>query len=187
MAYPSKARGEDANAEYRSVAPKVDSAQAAAAPQVSGISGGAPKVNTTYATPGGQWYTPAATKPKPWQTNSVDAPDSLTVVPSPKWTLKDVQAAEPKFVEAFKNTLWDRYQKANEGERQTVFWQGVKQNPELAAASFVRQALTHMHRANQWINGEQPPTLERALQDTLKNNETRRWLDWTKNGGRRPR
>jgi hypothetical protein len=109
------------------------------------------------------------------------------VVTKPKWNLADIAKSEPAFVNEFKNLLWERFQATPEGKRGSLFWQGVKQNPELAAASFVRKALQNMADANAWINGDKPPTLSQAMQTTLANNDTRQWLNWVRGKGRMPK
>lgn len=134
-----------------------------------------------------QWYQPTPINQMPWQQNPASTPANVSVVTAPRWKLDEIARNESGFVQEFKNLLWDRYQRANETERQSVFWQGVKQNPELAAASFVRRALTNMADANSWINGESAPTMDRALASTVATNEVRQWLDWVRGQGRRPR
>jgi hypothetical protein len=183
VAYKARPRGEDVNAESRTQSATIAAPVAPIAPQVQSPVGGAPKVTMT-AQP---WYSPVPIKAQPWEANPVQAPTQVSVVTKPKWTLKDVAASEPAFVNEFKNLLWDKFQNASEKERGSIFWQGVKQNPELASASFVRRALQNMADANNWINGEKPPTLTQAMQNTLANNDTQKWLKWVKEGGKMPK
>lgn len=196
MANRRKPRAEDPNAEIRTSVPGVSMPSAPAAPSAPSATGGAPKVTATVnpqpiapkapAKPK-QWYQPTPLKQMPWQQNPATTPANVSVVTSPKWKLDEIARNESGFVQEFKNLLWERYQQASENERQSVFWQGVKQNPELAAASFVRRALTNMADANSWINGESAPTMDRALASTAATNEVRQWLDWVQGQGRRPR
>jgi len=180
--YPKKTKGDDVNQESRTQSAAVAAPAAPIAPQVTGPAGGAPKVRTD-----GQWFAPTPIKQQPWQTNPAPVPADISVVTPPKWTLQDVAKNERVFVNEFKNALWERFQAASEKERGRVFWQGVKQNPELAAASFVRRALQNMADANSWVNGDSPPTLSQAMQSTLANNETRQWLAWAQGKGKMPK
>lgn len=179
MAYKAKTKGEDVNAESRTQSAAVAAPTAPAAPQVQNPAGGAPKVK--------QWYEPTPIKQQPWEKNPALPAADISVVSKPQWNLQDVAKNESAFVNEFKNALWERFQKASESERGGIFWQGVKQNPELAAASFVRRALQNMADANAWINGEKPPTLSDAMRNTLANSETRKWLAWVKGKGNMPK
>lgn len=179
MPYPKQPKGENVNAESQTQSAAVSAPVAPIAPQVQNPMGGAPVVK--------QWYAPTPIKQQPWETNPAPAPTQISVVSKPKWTLEDVAKNERAFVNEFKNTLWEKFQNTSEQERGSIFWQGVKQNPELAAASFVRRALTNMADANSWINGEKPPTLNQAMQNTLANNDTRKWVQWATKGGKMPK
>jgi hypothetical protein len=136
--------------------------------------------NPHPVTPTQQWYKPAPLKNMPWQQNPATQPHNVSVAKPSKWKLDEIARNESGFVQEFKNLLWERYQSTPESERGSVFWQGVKQNPELAAASFVRRALENMADANSWINGDAAPTMDRALASTAANNEVRQWLDWVR-------
>lgn len=128
-------------------------------------------------------FTPPTPITQPWQRQPAPAPAAPSIAPS-LWTLKDVAAAEPEVTKQIQDLLWSRYQSASEQERGGVFWQGVKQNPQLAAASFVRRMLDNMRVANDLMNGATPPTLNAAASATSANSETRQWLDWVR-GNRR--
>lgn len=179
MAYPKQPKGEDVNQESRTQSATAAAPVAPTTPQVQNPAGGAPKLS--------QWYSPKPLDQQPWAKNPALPASGITVVSKPKWNLQDVAKAEPEFVNEFKNMLWERYQAASEQQRGSIFWQGVKQNPELAAASFVRRALQNMADANAWVNGEQPPTLDTAIANTLANNETRKWLAWVTGKGKMPK
>jgi hypothetical protein len=179
VAYKKQPKGEDVNAESRTQSAAVAPVAAPVAPQVQNPMGGAPKVK--------QWYEPTPIKQQPWATNPTPPANNISVVTPPKWNLADVAKSEGTFVNEFKNLLWERFQSTPEGKRGSLFWQGVKQNPELAAASFVRRALTNMADANSWINGEKPPTMTAAMQNTLANNDTRKWLSWARGKGGMPK
>lgn len=178
MAYKKTARQEDPNADTRVKPPALPTAMAPAAPQVSNPMGGAPVQR--------QWFQPA-NKPAPWAGHATPPPVKVAVATKPQWTLKDVAANEPAFVSEFKNLLWERFQSSPEKDRGSVFWQGVKQSPEMAAASFVRRALQNMADANNMMNGEKPPALSQAMQTTIANSETRQWLAWVQNKGKMPK
>lgn len=181
MAYEKKARGEDVNAESRTQAATITDPVSPISPQVSSASGGAPKLRRT------EWYNEHVVKPKPWQGYEAPAPLEPTVVSNPPWTLEEVAKNERTFVNEFKNLLWDKFQATPESDRYGIFWQGVKQNPELAAASFVRRALENMASANAWATGQRTPTLSQAMRDTLSNMETRQWLQWVRGKGKMPK
>ncbi len=109
-------------------------------PQATRAAGGAPVTERRSwwaeltpdrpATPWGQYRAPTARQVS-------------VVPPASQWKLADIAQNESTFVQAFKDLLWERYQAADDGERNTLFWQGVKQNPELAAATFVRRMLAN--------------------------------------------
>lgn len=179
MAYQKKQRAEDVNAESRTQSAVVVAPAAPPVPQVQNPAGGAPVIN--------QWYSPKPIKQQPWGKNPAMPAADIAVVSAPKWNLQDVAKNESGFVNEFKNLLWERFQNTPEQQRGSIFWQGVKQNPELAAASFVRRALQNMADANSWVNGEKPPTLTTAMQNTLANNDTRKWLAWVQGKGRMPK
>ncbi len=181
MAYKARPRAEDPNAASRTSVPPVSAPGAPIAPQMPAATGGAPKLDVSVTTPEPKrWYSPTPLAMQPWQRNPAPAPTTQSPYAPSSWALKDVAAAEPKFVKEFQNLLWERYQKASESERGGVFWQGVKQNPELAAATFVRQMLDNMKRANDLMAGEKPPTLGAAVEATMANSDIRQWLEWVR-------
>ena len=200
MANQRRPRGEDPNRESRTSIPGVSMPAAPRAPRPGKPTGGAPSLNpdafhTKVVGPGGKnplpavsppatvgqaWYNPPPIKNMPWQQNPATQPNNVSMVTPSKWNLADIARNESGFVQEFKSLLWERYQSTPEAERGSVFWQGVKQNPELAAASFARRAIQNMADANSWINGDAPPTMDRALASTSANNEVRQWLDWVR-------
>ncbi len=141
--------------------------------------GGAPKTGQR------PWYD-TNTKQTPWAATPAPVSDQASNYRASQWKLEDVAKSEATFTQEFKSLLWERYKNLPDGERNSLFWQGVRQNPELAAASFVRRALENMKRANEWMNSDAPPKLDRALRDTMENNEIRKWLRWVRRGGTMP-
>lgn len=128
-------------------------------------------------------FTPVAEPTPMWRNQPSIAKPASSLVAS-NWSLKAVAAAEPEVTKQIQDMLWQKFQTASEQERNGIFWQGVKQNPQLAAASFVRRMLDNMKNANDLMNGTTPPTLSAAASATSANSETRQWLDWVR-GNRR--
>lgn len=208
MPRQTRPRAEDPNAESRTQVPGVTIPTAPPPPRPPSATGGASKPQTGGGDPpyvpqtggglppfvpqtgGGlppvkppaPWWRPD----RPWQQQPINPPTTPSGVTNPQWKLKDVAANEAAFVQEFKKLLWEKYQATPEAQRGGVFWQGVKQNPEMAAASFVRRALQNMSDANKVMNGESPPRLDQALRTTMANNETRQWLEWVRGRGRMP-
>ena len=154
-------------------------------PQVTRPQGGAPKVSFRDDVMSDM----KAVVESPWGKYNAEPQTQITRVDNPNalWTLGDIRDKNQAVVKDVQERLWKRYQNATQAERDSAFFQGVRQNPELAAASMVRRAFHNMQRSARWINGEETPTLDQAAQDTMANNDLRKWLSWTKNGGRMPR
>jgi len=185
--YPRQPKQEDVNVESRTQSSVPVAPVAPYAPQVTDATGGAPRTSREPpVSTETRWFTPA-NKPAPWANTVVPPPTTRTDVPRSDWTLGGITQAEPEFVNEFKNLLWEKYLATPENQRNGLFWQGIKQNPEAASASFVRRMLENMKATNAWINGEQPPTMTQAMQTTLANNEMRQWLRWVRSGGKQPR
>lgn len=104
----------------------------------------------------------------------------------PPWTVKDVQANEPEFVSGIRDKLWAKYQSLPASEKSDIFWQGVAQNPEYAAASMVRRMLFNTQQSARWMTGEETPKLEDAVRNTLELSDTWRWLNWVQGTGEKP-
>jgi hypothetical protein len=98
--------------------------------------------------------------------------------PKPVWTIGQIKEAEPDFVAKLKDRLWEMYTEASESERNTVFMQGIKQNPEYAAATIVRRMLDKAVRHDQYMTGETVPTLGEAAREQLEMSSTWRWLNY---------
>jgi hypothetical protein len=178
---------------------KVAEVKPPAVPQVQQPTGGAPVVMKAQpyggvASPSGteQWWSNGSNIQKeeflrPWQRNPVAPPTQRAVVEKPPWTLKDIRANESKVVGLMKDMLWERFQATPDAERHDVFWQGVKQNPELAAATFVRRMAHNAIRKEEWMTGAKVPTLQEAAQHSREATDIRNWVHWASGNGSRPK
>lgn len=113
-------------------------------------------------------------------------PTKMEEAPKPPWTVAQVKEAEPEFVAATRDALWEMYTNASEEEKQSMFMQGIKQNPEYAAATLVRRMLDNAIRRDQFVTGEVAPTLGEAAQTSLELNNTWRWLNYALGVGGKP-
>lgn len=104
----------------------------------------------------------------------------------PPWTVKQVQENEPEFIAGIRDAIYAKYESLPETDKQSIFWQGVKQNPEYAAASMVRRMLFNTQQATRWMTGEEAPKLGDAISNTLELSDNWRWLNWIQGTGARP-
>jgi hypothetical protein len=142
-------------------------------------------------------WRPAGTKARPWRAEQaqtragsaykpvLDA-ETLHEAPAPPWTIAQVKEAEPEFVSDIRDRLWEMYQSASEAERNTIFMQGIKQNPEYAAATIVRRMLMNSQTRDTWMTGTVVPRLGEAAQNTLQMSNTWRWLNYVLGNQRKP-
>lgn len=134
-------------------------------------------------------YMPVPRRAQPWRADQAQTNlgklykeklDSETLVsaPRPPWTIEQVRQAEPEFISSVRERLWEMYTNASEDERNSDFMQGIRQNPDYAAATMVRRLLMNSQQRDAWMTGESTPKLGEAVRNSLQLSNTWRWLNY---------
>jgi hypothetical protein len=185
VAYPRKPKNTDPNAESPVTPirqpPDIGGQTFTPPPlQTPKPRGGAPtrREPTTVVAPTTNEY--AQFRAPAWQRASYipPAPENLVNVPKPPWSLEQVRDNQPQATKFLQDKLWQQFQKLPEDQKTETFWQGVGQNPEMAAAAVVRRILHNATWHDEVMMGRQVPTLDQAMSAAVQNRDDWRWLHW---------
>ncbi len=194
--YPKRARQpNDGNTDLSIAPPDAVAAPTVGVPSPPSATGGAPKLPTTGAprmprTSFGTEITGMAPKPAealpPWMRQPAIPQTRMVNVAPPQWKVRDVIDNNAAFVQDMKQRLWQRYNEETPERRASVFWQGVKQNPEYVAGALARRIAANATALQQNLEAGVAPKLDETLQRTMDQSENLRWLNWINGLGPRP-